>query len=161
MAKKNTVVGQSDKNASVSHLVGGTTMNKHIIVTDQAPAAVGPYSQGVRVGDLIFTAGQIGLVPGTREFAGADIVSQTRRALQNIKAIVEAGGSCLELVVKTTVFLADIKEWPAMNEVYAEFFPVTPPGRSAVQVAGLPMGARVEIEVVAAVCGRCCDDKAA
>ena len=161
MTKKSTVAGEGDKNASASHVIGGTPTNKHIIVTDQAPAAVGPYSQGVRVGDLIFTAGQIGLVPGTREFAGADIVSQTRRALQNIKAIVEAAGSCMELVVKTTVFLADIKEWPAMNEVYAEFFPINPPGRSAVQVAGLPLGARVEIEVVAVVCDRYCDDKAA
>lgn len=144
MAKKSTVLG--------------TARNKQIIVTDQAPAAVGPYSQGVRVGELIFTAGQIGLVPGTKEFAGTDIASQTRRALLNIKAIVEAAGSCLELVVKTTVFLADIKEWPAMNEVYAEFFPINPPGRSAVQVAGLPLGARVEIEVVALVCDHPCGD---
>ena len=146
----------TDKNA-----IAGTPCNKQIIVTDQAPAAVGPYSQGVRAGNLIFTAGQIGLVPGTKEFAGPDIVSQTRRALLNIKAIVEAGGSCLELVVKTTVFLADIKEWPAMNEVYAEFFPVAPPGRSAVQVAGLPMGARVEVEVVALVCDRPCGQETA
>lgn len=142
-------------------VVAGTVPRKHIIVTDGAPPAVGPYSQGVRVGDLIFTAGQIGLVPGTKEFAGPDIASQTRRALLNIKAIVEAAGSCLELVVKTTVFLADIVEWPAMNEVYAEFFPVTPPGRSAVQVAGLPMGARVEIEVVALVCDRPCGSQGA
>jgi 2-iminobutanoate/2-iminopropanoate deaminase len=156
MAKKSTVAGTDDKNTSAGHIIGGTAPSKQIIVTDKAPAAVGPYSQGVRVGDLIFTAGQIGLVPGTRDFAGPDIVSQTRRALLNIKAIVEAGGSCMELVVKTTVFLADIKEWPAMNEVYAEFFPVTPPGRSAVQVAGLPLGARVEVEAVALVCDRPC-----
>ena len=140
--------------------VAATSCSKEIIVTEQAPAAVGPYSQGVRVGELIFTAGQIGLVPGTKEFAGPDIASQTRRALLNLKAIVEAAGSCLELVVKTTVFLADIKEWPAMNEIYAEFFPVNPPARSAVQVAGLPMGARVEIEVVALVCGRPCGEGA-
>jgi 2-iminobutanoate/2-iminopropanoate deaminase len=156
MAKKSTVAGTADKNAAAGQAVGGTARTKQIIVTDKAPAAVGPYSQGVRVGDLIFTAGQIGLVPGTRDFAGPDIVSQTRRALLNIKAIVEAGGSCMELVLKTTVFLADIKEWPAMNEVYAEFFPVTPPARSAVQVAGLPLGARVEVEVVAVVCDRPC-----
>jgi 2-iminobutanoate/2-iminopropanoate deaminase len=152
MATKST----AGKNASAGPVMAGTARTKQIIVTDKAPAAVGPYSQGVRVGDLIFTAGQIGLVPGTRDFAGPDIVSQTRRALLNIKAIVEAGGSCMELVVKTTVFLADIKEWPAMNEVYAEFFPVTPPGRSAVQVAGLPLGARVEVEAVALVCDRPC-----
>jgi len=140
--------------------VVATAWSKQIIVTDAAPAAVGPYSQGVRVGELIFTAGQIGLVPGTKAFAGPDIASQTRRALLNIKAIVEAGGSCMELVVKTTVFLADIREWPAMNEVYAEFFPINPPARSAVQVAGLPLGARVEIEVVALVCGRPCGEAA-
>ncbi len=127
-------------------------MNKQVVVTDKAPAAVGPYSQAIRVGNLIFTAGQLGLVPGTREFAGPDIASQTRQALQNIKAILEAGGSCLDHVVKTTVFLQDIKEWPLMNQVYAEFFPVDPPGRSAVEVAALPLGARLEVEVVAVVC---------
>lgn len=127
-------------------------MNKQVIVTSKAPAAVGPYSQGVRVGDLIFTAGQVGIVPGTREFAGPDIMSQTRQALQNIQAIVEAGGSCMDHVVKTTVFLQDIQEWPKMNEVYAEFFSTNPPSRSAVQVAALPLGARVEVEVVAVAC---------
>jgi len=127
-------------------------MNKQVVVTDKAPAAVGPYSQAIRVGNLIFTAGQLGLVPGTREFAGPDVASQTRQALQNIKAILEAGGSCLDHVVKTTVFLQDIKEWPLMNQVYAEFFPVDPPGRSAVEVAALPLGARLEVEVVAVVC---------
>jgi 2-iminobutanoate/2-iminopropanoate deaminase len=144
------------KNAAANPVTIGAARTKQIIVTDRAPAAVGPYSQGVRVGDLIFTAGQVGLVPGTKELAGPDIASQTRQALLNIKAIVEAAGSCLELVVKTTVFLADIKEWPAMNEVYAEFFPTSPPGRSAVQVAALPLGARVEVEVVALVCDRPC-----
>ena len=104
-------------------------MNKQIIATDKAPAAVGPYSQGVRLGDFIFTAGQLGLVPGTKEFAGPDIESQTRQALENIKAVLEAGGSCLEHVVKTTVFLQDMGEFARMNGVYAEFFPGdgTPP----------------------------------
>ena len=161
MAKNSTVAGTTDKSASASPVTSVTPCSKQIIVTDKAPAAVGPYSQGVRVGDLIFTAGQIGLVPGTRDFAGPDIASQTRRALLNIKGIVEAAGSCLELVVKTTVFLADIKEWPAMNEVYAEFFPLAPPGRSAVQVAGLPLGARVEVEAVALVCDRPCGQESA
>jgi len=127
-------------------------LNKQVIATDKAPAAVGPYSQGIRVGDLIFTAGQVGLVPGTREFAGSDIACQTRQALQNIQAILEAGGSCLNHVVKATVFLQDIKEWPLMNQVYAEFFTVDPPARSAVEVAALPLGARVEVEVVAVAC---------
>jgi len=127
-------------------------MNKQVFATNQAPAAVGPYSQAVRVCDLIFTAGQVGLVPGTRDFAGPDIFSQARQALLNVKAIVEASGSCLGCVVKTTVFLQDMQDWPTLNEVYAEFFPVDPPARSAVQVAGLPLGARVEIEAVALAC---------
>jgi len=128
-------------------------MSKQIIATDNAPAAAGPYSQAVRVGNLVFTAGQVGLVPGTKEFAGPDIASQTRQVLRNIQGILEAAGSGLEHVVKTTVFLQDISEWPAMNAVYAEFFPKNPPARSAVQVGALPLGARVEIEVVAEVPG--------
>ena len=127
-------------------------MNKQIITTDKAPAAVGPYSQGVRVGDFIFTAGQLGIVPGTKEFAGPDIESQTRQALENLKAVLEAGGSCLKHVVKTTVFLQDIEEFSQMNAVYAKFFPENPPARSAVQVAALPLGGRVEIEAVAEAC---------
>ncbi len=137
-------------------------MSKQIIATDKAPAALGPYSQAVRVGDLIYSAGQLGLVPETRKFAGPDIEAQTRQALENIKAIVESAGSCLKHVVKTTVFLQDIQEWPAMNAVYAEYFAEEPPARSAVQVAALPMAARVEIDVVAVACdcqhGECeCD----
>ena len=127
-------------------------MSKQIVVTDQAPPAVGPYSQGVRVGNLVYTSGQLGLVPGAKEFAGPDIASQTRQALKNAEAILKAGGSCLRHVVKTTVFLQDIAEWPKMNEVYAEFFKEDPPGRSAFQVSALPLGARVEIEIVAEVC---------
>jgi len=125
---------------------------KQIVSTDKAPAAVGPYSQAVRVGDLIFTAGQLGIVPGTKKFAGPDIQAQTRQALENLKAILEAAGSCMQHVVKATVFLQDIGEFAQMNEVYAEFFPENPPARSAVQVAALPLGARVEIEVVAEAC---------
>ncbi|HEY75653.1 MAG TPA: RidA family protein [Thermoflexia bacterium] len=125
---------------------------RQVVSTDKAPAAVGPYSQAVRVGDLIFTAGQLGIVPGTKEFAGPDIRAQTRQALENLKAILEAAGSCMRHVVKTTVFLQDIEEFARMNEVYAEFFPEDPPARSAVQVAALPLGARVEIEAVAEVC---------
>lgn len=127
-------------------------MSKTIIATDQAPAAVGPYSQAVRMGDLIYTAGQLGLVPGTKEFAGPDIEAQTRQALENLRAILEAAGSCLEHVVKTTVFLQDMAEFSRMNSVYASFFPQNPPARSAVQVAALPLGGRVEIEAVAEAC---------
>jgi 2-iminobutanoate/2-iminopropanoate deaminase len=122
------------------------------ISTEKAPAAVGPYSQAIKVGDFCFTAGQLGLVPGTKDFAGPDIESQTRQALENLKAVIEAGGSCLKHVVKTTVFLADMGEFPRMNAVYAEFFPEAPPARSAVQVAALPLGGRVEIEAVAQLC---------
>ncbi len=127
-------------------------MNKQIVATDKAPAAVGPYSQGVRLDDLIFTAGQLGLVPGSKEFAGPDIEAQTRQALENLKAVLEAGGSCLEHVVKTTVFLQDIGEFGRMNKIYAQFFAENPPARSAVQVAALPLGGRVEIEAVAEAC---------
>ena len=127
-------------------------MEKQIIATDKAPAAIGPYSQGVRIGDLIYTAGQAGLVPGTKEFAGPDIESQTRRTLENIKAILEAGGSCMKHVLKTTVFMMDLGEFARMNAVYAEFFTEHPPARSTVQVAAIPLGARVEIEAVAEAC---------
>ena len=127
-------------------------MGKQIIVTDKAPAALGPYSQAVRVGNLVYTAGQIGLVPPTKNLAGPDIASQTRQVLTNIQAIVEAAGSCMKHVVKTTVFLQDISEWPAMNAVYGEFFTESAPARSALQVGALPMGAKVEIEAVAVVC---------
>jgi 2-iminobutanoate/2-iminopropanoate deaminase len=127
-------------------------MKRSTIATDKAPAAVGPYSQGIKVGDLIFSAGQLGIVPGTKEFAGPDIESQTRRAMENVKAVVEAGGSCLKHVVKTTVFLADMGEFAQMNAVYAEFFPEAPPARSTVEVAALPLGGRVEIEAIAEQC---------
>ncbi|HFD38709.1 MAG TPA: RidA family protein [Anaerolineae bacterium] len=122
---------------------------KEIIATNGAPAAVGPYSQAVRAGGFLFTAGQLGLIPGSKEFAGPDIESQTRRALENLKAVLEAGGARLEDVVKTTVFLADMGEFARMNAVYAEFFGENPPARSAVQAAALPLGGRVEIEAVA------------
>jgi len=127
-------------------------MEKQIIATDKAPAAIGPYSQGVRIGDLIYTAGQAGLVPGTKELAGPDIESQTRQTLENIKAILKAGGSCMKHVVKTTVFVIDLSEFARMNAVYGEFFTEHPPARSTVQVAAIPLGARVEIEAVAEAC---------
>jgi 2-iminobutanoate/2-iminopropanoate deaminase len=127
-------------------------MEKQIIATDTAPAAVGPYSQAVQAGDLIYTAGQLGIVPGTKEFAGPDIESQTRQALENLEAVLKAGSSCLAHTVKMTVFLQDMGEFVRMNAVYAEFFPEDPPARSAVQVAALPLGGRVEIEAVAVTC---------
>ena len=126
-------------------------MSKRIIATDQAPAAVGPYSQAVRVGDFVFTAGQIALDPATGQLVADDIEAQTRQVLANLSAVLEAAGTSLSNVVKTTVFLADMAEFKAMNAVYAEFFSEGPPARSTVQVAALPLGARVEIEAVAIV----------
>jgi 2-iminobutanoate/2-iminopropanoate deaminase len=129
-------------------------MHREIIATDKAPGAVGPYSQAVRVGDFVFTAGQIPLDPATGQMVEGGIEDQTRRALSNVSAVLEAAGTSLSNVVKTTVFLADMSEFKAMNGVYAEFFPAAPPARSAVQAAALPLGARIEIEAVAIVKSR-------
>ena len=134
-------------------------MKKLIISTEQAPAAVGPYSQAVRAGDFVFTAGQLGLIPGTKEFAGPGIESQTQQALQNLDAILEAAGSCLKHAIKATVYLADIGEFPSMNAVYAQFFAEAPPARAAVQAAALPLGAKVMIDIVALACD--CDGSGA
>jgi len=132
-------------------------VGKEVIATDQAPAAIGPYSQAIRVGELIYTAGQLGLVPATKQLAGPDVESQTKQALENLQAVLEAAGSCLDHVVKTTVFVTDLGEFARMNAVYATFFAETPPARSTVQVAALPAGGRVEIEVVAIGCDCECD----
>ena len=126
-------------------------MHRDIIATDKAPAAVGPYSQAVRVGDFIFTAGQIPLDPATGQLVEGGIEVQARQALTNVSAVLEAAGTSLANVVKTTVFLADMGEFKAMNGVYTEFFPEAPPARSAVQVAALPLGARIEIEAIAII----------
>lgn len=126
-------------------------MEKQIIATEHAPAAVGPYSQAVRVGDLLFTAGQIALDPATGALAEGDVSAQATRALTNLQAVLEAGGSGLAHVIKTTVFLTDMADYAAVNAVYARFLGEAPPARSAVAVAALPLGARVEIEAVALV----------
>ena len=130
-------------------------MKMQIVSTPQAPAAVGPYSQAIRAGDLVFTAGQLGLVPGTKQLSGLDIEGQTRQTLENLDAILKAAGSCLQHAVKATVYLSDITDFPAMNTVYAQFFAETPPARAAVQAAALPLGAKVMIDLVAIVCN--CD----
>ncbi len=125
-------------------------MGKKVVSTENAPAAVGPYSQAIKVNCLVFTAGQLGLIPGTKDFAGDnDVQAQTRQALTNLKAVLEAAGSGMDKVVKTTVFLQDMGDFGAMNEVYATFFTQNPPARSAVQAAALPLGGLVEIEAVA------------
>ena len=128
-------------------------MNRDVIHTDSAPKAIGPYSQAIRVGDFVFAAGQIALDPATGELAGATIEEQTRRALTNLMAVLEAAGSGMGKVVKTTVFLANLADFAKMNAVYGEFFPGNPPARTTVQVAALPRGALVEIECVAILDG--------
>lgn len=121
------------------------------VATSGAPRAIGPYSQALRAGGFLFTAGQVGFDPATGELVDGGIGEQTRQVLQNIRAILEAGGSGLAQVVKTTVFLVDMADFAAMNEVYADLFGAHRPARSTVAVAALPRGARVEIEAVAAV----------
>ena len=123
---------------------------KTIIKTDKAPAAIGPYSVGVQSGAFIFTAGQIGLDSKSGEMVAGGIEAQTHQALINLQNILEAAGSSLDNVIKTTVFLKDMNDFAKMNAVYAEFFKQDPPARSAVQVAALPKNAEVEIEAVAA-----------
>jgi 2-iminobutanoate/2-iminopropanoate deaminase len=120
------------------------------IATTNAPAAIGPYSQGVDTGSLVFVSGQLPINPATGEFAGADIAAQTRQSLTNIKSILEANGMSMANVVKTTVLLEDISEFAAMNAVYAEFFTEPYPARAAYQVAALPKAAKIEIEAIAA-----------
>jgi len=124
-------------------------MTKSAVFTDKAPAAVGPYSQAIITGNLVFTAGQTGLIPGTRNLVEGSVREQTKQTLTNVRTILEAAGSSLDKVVKTTVFLADINDFTAMNEVYATFFPNVPPARSTFQVAKLPLNALVEIETIA------------
>ena len=120
-----------------------------IIHTPKAPAAIGPYSQAVKAGNLLFVSGQIPIDPATGVFSGEDIVSQTRQSLTNVKAILEEAGYSLSDVVKATVLLADMADFAAMNAVYAEFFTANCPARAAFAVKELPKGARVEIEVIA------------
>ncbi|MDX1688896.1 MAG: RidA family protein [Candidatus Promineifilaceae bacterium] len=124
-------------------------MPKEIVSTENAPAAVGPYSQAVRTGNLVYTAGQVPLDPETGKMVEGDIQTQVEQALHNLQAVLEAAGSSLDQVIKTTVFLQNMDDFAAMNEVYAGFFSGEPPARSAVEVARLPLGALVEIEAVA------------
>ena len=129
-------------------------MSKHVIATPGAPAAIGPYVQGMRAGNLIFTAGQIALDPTTQQVVAGAIAEQTTRVLENLKAILEAGGSSLAQVVKATVFLKDFNDFAAMNAVYGAYLGpegVFPPARTTVEVSRLPKDVLVEIELVAEV----------
>jgi 2-iminobutanoate/2-iminopropanoate deaminase len=122
---------------------------KDVILTDRGPKPIGPYSQAIRTNGFLYVSGQVALDPKTGEMAGADIKQQTERTLENVKGIVEAAGSNLHRVVKTTVFLKDMNDFAPMNEVYGKYFTLSPPARSTVQVARLPKDALVEIEVIA------------
>ncbi len=124
-------------------------MSKRVIKTEQAPPAIGPYSQAIVGNGLVFAAGQIPLDPRTGQLVPGDVRVQTRRVLDNLKAVLEAAGSSMDKVVKTTVFLCTLNDFGAMNEIYGEYFRENPPARATVQVAKLPRDAAVEIEAVA------------
>jgi 2-iminobutanoate/2-iminopropanoate deaminase len=126
-------------------------LKREIISTPNAPAAVGPYSQAVRVGNFIYTAGQIALIPETGKLVEEGIDIQTRQVMQNLANVLEAAGSSLDNIVKTTIFVTNMADFTTVNEVYGSFFANNPPARSTVQVAALPLGAKVEIEAVAIV----------
>ncbi|HEY2865876.1 MAG TPA: RidA family protein [Pyrinomonadaceae bacterium] len=122
-----------------------------VVSTDAAPGAIGPYSQAIKVNGMVFCSGQIPTDPATGQFAAEDVSGQTEQVLKNLSAVLEASGSSLEHVVKTTVFLADMNDFAAMNEVYGKFFSTNKPARATVQAARLPRDARVEIECIATV----------
>jgi len=128
-----------------------TSEGKKIISTNKAPKAVGPYSQAIRTEEVVYTAGQVGFDPETMEIVSGGVEAETRQVLINLSSVLEAADSGLKFVVKTTVFLKNMDDFPKMNSVYSEFFPENPPARSTVEVARLPKGALVEIECVALV----------
>jgi len=124
-------------------------MNKKIITTSEAPAAIGPYSQAIRIGEFLYTSGQISLDPNSMELITGNIEVETERVLKNIEAILKADGLRLNNIIKTTVYLTDLSEFGRMNQVYEKFFVETKPARACVQVAALPKGAKVEIDAIA------------
>jgi 2-iminobutanoate/2-iminopropanoate deaminase len=123
--------------------------NRRTVATDKACKPIGPYSVGIVSGDLVFASGMLGLDPQTQEMVQGGIEAETRRSLTNLAGILEAAGSSMDLVLKTTVYLRDIADFPKMNAVYTQFFPKDPPARSTVQVAALPAGGAIEIDAVA------------
>jgi 2-iminobutanoate/2-iminopropanoate deaminase len=124
---------------------------KEIISTDKGPKAIGPYSQAVKANGFIFTAGQVAFDPATGQLVEGDVARQTARVMENLKAIVDAGGSSLDRAVKATVYLKDMNDFAAMNEVYGRYFPSNPPARSTVEAARLPRDVRVEVDLIVAV----------
>jgi len=124
---------------------------RYPVESNEAPKAIGPYSQGIKAGGFVFASGQVALDPKTGEMVGGDVAAQTERVLQNLRAVVEAAGSDLDRVVKTTVYLRTMADFAAMNEVYKKYFRSEPPARATVAVAGLPKDALVEIDVIAEV----------
>ena len=125
------------------------SVRREVLVTEKVPKAIGPYSVGILTENLVFVSGTLGIDPKTGEFVPGGIEGETRQALQNLTSVLEAGGSSLDQVVKTTVFMRDINDFSRMNAIYADFFPKDPPARSTFQVAALPKGAAVEIEAIA------------
>jgi len=126
-------------------------IKKEIIKTQKAPSAIGPYSQAIKAGNLLFLSGQISINPETNEFVDSDIEIQTEQVLQNLKAILEAGGSSLENVVKATIYLQDIKDFASVNKIYSKYFEKSLPARACVEVSNLPKNAKVEIEATAII----------
>lgn len=122
---------------------------RNVIATDKAPKAIGPYSVAIQTADIVFCSGQIALNPATGELVAGDIEAQTRQVLTNLMNVLEAAGTSLENVVKTTIFLKDMADFPKMNAIYGEFFSSNPPARSTIAVSGLPKGGLVEIEAIA------------
>jgi len=125
----------------------GTT--RKVIHTEKAPPAIGPYSQAISTGSLVYTSGQLGIDPATKKLVEGGVEAQARQAMVNLGEVLKAAGSDLSLIVKTTVFVADLREFPVINKTYGEFFTADPPARSTVEVKGLPLGGLVEIEAVA------------
>lgn len=123
--------------------------SRTVLIAPKAPKAIGPYSVAIETNGMVFCAGQTGIDPATGELVSPDLEAQTRQALINLKYVLEAAGTNLDKVVKTTVFLRDMADFPKMNAIYADFFPADPPARSTIAVAGLPKGAVVEIEAIA------------
>lgn len=125
-----------------------TAFTRRIISTNKSPSAIGPYSQAIQTETMVFVSGQIALNPDTGKLVGGDIKDETRQAMQNLKAILEAAGSSLQKIVKITLFIKDMNDFPVINDVYGEFFPKDPPARSCVEVARLPKEANFEVEAI-------------